>query len=88
MEVFGSHMFAFTNKVLQSFIRPFWRKPRGCPILPAQTIGNDGDRAEIRLEYYKQTPNGANQPQGIANLEAFDLYPDLDAFIFQFNYYF
>jgi len=52
------------------------------------TVGNEGDRAEIRVEYYKQTPNSANQPQGIANLEGFNLYPDLDAFILQFNYYF
>ena len=49
---------------------------------------SDGDRAEIRLEYYRQTPGKANQPQGIANLEGLDLYPDVDAFVLQFNYYF
>ncbi len=47
-----------------------------------------GDRAEIRLEYYKQTPKKANQPEGIANLEGLDLYPEVDALILQFNYYF
>jgi len=49
---------------------------------------DDGDRAEIRLEYYKQTPTSANEPQGIANLEGLDLYPEVDAVILQFNYYF
>ncbi len=49
---------------------------------------DDGDRAEIRLEYYKQTPNSANEPQGVANLEGLDLYPEIDAVILQFNYYF
>jgi len=47
-----------------------------------------GDRAEIRLEYYKQTPNEANQPDGIAGLENLELYPEVDALILQFNYYF
>jgi len=50
-------------------------------------IGN-GDRAEIRLEYYKQSPSKANEPQGIANLEGLELYPEVDALILQFNYYF
>ena len=49
---------------------------------------DDGDRAEIRLEYYKQTPGSANEPQGITNLEGLDLYPEVDAVILQFNYYF
>lgn len=63
--------------------------------MTAMTLGlkygfqmDDGDRAEIRLEYYKQTPNSANEPQGIANLEGLDLYPEVDAVILQFNYYF
>jgi len=63
--------------------------------MTAMTVGlkygfqlSDGDRAEIRLEYYKQTPTKANQPQGVVNLEGLDLYPDIDAFILQFNYYF
>jgi hypothetical protein len=63
--------------------------------MTAVTIGlkygfqmDDGDRAEIRLEYYKQTPTSANQPQGIANLDGLDLYPEVDALILQFNYYF
>ncbi len=49
---------------------------------------DSGDRAEIRLEYYKQTPNEANQPDGIAGLEDLELYPEVDALILQFNYYF
>lgn len=63
--------------------------------LTAYTIGlkygfqlEDGDRAEVRLEYYKQTPNDANRPSGIANLENIDLYPEVDAVILQFNYFF
>jgi hypothetical protein len=63
--------------------------------MTAMTVGlkygfdlNGGDRAEIRLEYYLQTPKEANQPQGIANLEGLDLYPEVDAVILQFNYYF
>jgi hypothetical protein len=63
--------------------------------MTAMTVGlkygftlNGGDRAEIRLEYYLQTPKEANQPQGIANLEGLDLYPEVDALILQFNYYF
>ena len=47
-----------------------------------------GDRAEIRLEYYKQTPNKANQPQGVSGLDNLELYPEVDALIAQFNYYF
>jgi len=46
------------------------------------------DRAEVRLEYYKQTPNKANQPTGIANLDGLDLYPEVDAIILQVNYFF
>ncbi len=49
---------------------------------------DDGDRAEIRLEYYKQTPSSTNEPKEIANLEGLDLYPEIDAVILQFNYYF
>lgn len=49
---------------------------------------SNGDRAEIRLEYYKQSPTKANEPQGIANLEGLDFYPEVDALILQFNYYF
>lgn len=63
--------------------------------MTAYTVGlkygfqmSDGDRAEIRLEYYKQTPDKANQPQGIANLDGLELYPEVDAVILQFNYYF
>jgi len=46
-----------------------------------------GDRAEVRLEYYKQTPNEANQPVGIENLNGLELYPKVDAIIFQVNYF-
>jgi len=49
---------------------------------------SNGDRAEIRLEYYKQTPSKANEPQEITGLEGLDLYPEVDALIVQFNYYF
>ncbi len=63
--------------------------------MTAMTVGlkygltlDDGDRAEVRLEYYLQTPKEANQPQGITNLEGLDLYPEVDALILQFNYYF
>jgi len=49
---------------------------------------SNGDRAEIRLEYYKQSPTKVNEPQGIANLEGLDFYPEVDALILQFNYYF
>jgi len=49
---------------------------------------SNGDRAEIRLEYYKQSPTKANEPGGIANLEGLDFYPEVDALILQFNYYF
>jgi len=47
-----------------------------------------GDRAEVRLEYYKQTPNKANQPSGVTGLDNLDLYAEVDALILQFNYYF
>jgi hypothetical protein len=63
--------------------------------MTAMTVGlkygfqlNGDDRAEIRIEYYKQMPGKANQPEGIANLDGLDLYPEIDAFILQFNYYF
>lgn len=49
---------------------------------------DNGDRAEVRLEYYLQTPQSANQPQGVANLDGLDLYPEVDAVILQVNYYF
>lgn len=50
-------------------------------------FGNS-DRAEIRLEYYLQTPNEANQPDNVSFAEGIDLYPKVDAIILQFNYYF
>jgi hypothetical protein len=49
---------------------------------------DDGARAEIRLEYYKQTPTKANQPTGVTGLDGLELYPEIDALILQFNYYF
>ncbi len=43
---------------------------------------------EMRLEYYRQTPTQANQPTGVANLEGLELYPKVEAIIFQMNYFF
>lgn len=63
--------------------------------MTAMTLGlkygfqmDNGDRAEVRLEYYNQTPTGANQPIGVTGLDGLELYPELDALILQFNYYF
>ncbi|MBV1909561.1 MAG: DUF3570 domain-containing protein [Kangiellaceae bacterium] len=63
--------------------------------LSAITIGikygfqmHDGDRAEVRLEYYKQAPRKSNQPADIARLNELELYPEVDALILQLNYYF
>lgn len=63
--------------------------------LTAYTVGlkygfqlEDGARQEIRLEYYKQTPNSANEPVGIAGLENLELYPEVDAIILQYSYFF
>lgn len=62
--------------------------------MSAMTVGlkfgfqlDGGERAEVRLEYYRQTPNKANQPS-VTGLENIDLYPEVDALILQFNYYF
>ncbi|MDQ7051312.1 MAG: DUF3570 domain-containing protein [Enterobacterales bacterium] len=44
-------------------------------------------RFEMRLEYYTQSPIKANQPTGIANLDGLDLYPKVNAIIFQMSYY-
>jgi len=44
-------------------------------------------RLEMRLEYYRQTPTKANQPAGVANLDGLDIYPKVQAIIFQMSYY-
>ncbi len=49
---------------------------------------NGDSRAEVRLEYYQQSNSAANQVTGIENLQGFDLYPDVEAIILQFNYIF
>lgn len=46
-----------------------------------------GNRAEIRAEYYKQTPKAAGAEK-VAAVEAFDIYPEVDALILQFTYFF
>jgi len=62
--------------------------------MSAMTVGlkygfqlEGGERAEVRLEYYRQTPNKANQ-SSVSGLENIELYPEVDALILQFNYYF
>ncbi len=47
-----------------------------------------GNSAEVRVEYYQQSPKKVNQPIINIGLENIDLYPKVDAFILQFNYYF
>ncbi len=63
--------------------------------MDAVTIGlkygmnlSNNQRFEMRLEYYTQSPIKANQPAGIANLDGLDLYPKVNAVIFQMSYYF
>ncbi|MDH5432488.1 MAG: DUF3570 domain-containing protein [Gammaproteobacteria bacterium] len=46
-----------------------------------------GNRAEIRAEYYNQTPK-ANGPELVAATKGLDLYPELDAVFLQFTYFF
>ncbi len=48
---------------------------------------DNGHRAEIRLEYYKQAPT-ANGPERVGGLDGLDLYEELDAVFLQMNYYF
>lgn len=63
--------------------------------MTALTIGlkygfqlDNGDSAEVRLEYYKQTPNKANQSSNVSGLDNIELYPEVDALFVQLNYYF
>lgn len=46
-----------------------------------------GNHAEIRAEYYKQTPK-AKGAEAVAAVEALDIYPEVDAFAIQFTYFF
>ena len=48
---------------------------------------NEDQRAEVRLEYYRQTPKSIGNER-VAGLENLDLYPELDAIYLQVNYYF
>ncbi|MFT6733802.1 MAG: hypothetical protein ACJAS9_001996 [Polaribacter sp.] len=48
---------------------------------------NKDQRAEVRLEYYRQTPKSVGTER-VAGLENLDLYPELDAVYLQVNYYF
>ncbi len=63
--------------------------------MSAYTVGlkygfqlSNEDKVEIRFEYYKQTPEQANQPQGVSGLSELELYPEVDALILQVNYFF
>jgi len=47
----------------------------------------NGHRAEIRGEYYRQTPEAIG-PERVNGLDGLDLYSQVDAFIVQFSYYF
>lgn len=47
----------------------------------------NSDRAEIRLEYYKQTSHSTNQPVSV-DLGSLDIYPKVDALILQLNYFY
>jgi len=48
---------------------------------------NGGNRAEIRAELYKQTPEAANA-EAVAAVNSLDIYPEIDAFMVQFTYFF
>ncbi|MET1254115.1 DUF3570 domain-containing protein [Aliikangiella maris] len=45
------------------------------------------NRTEVRLEYYRQTPDG-NGAEKVAAASQYDLYPEVDAYILQATYYF
>jgi len=47
----------------------------------------NGSEWSVRLEYYKQTGN-ASSPDAVGDLLGYQLFPDLDAVIAQFNYRF
>jgi len=48
---------------------------------------NEDQRAEVRLEYYRQTPKSVSSER-VSGLDNLDLYPELDAIYLQVNYYF
>ncbi len=53
---------------------------------------NEDQRAEVRLEYYRQTPKSVSNERvsGLDDsaLDNLDLYPEIDAIYLQVNYYF
>lgn len=46
-----------------------------------------GNRAEIRTELYKQTPEAASA-EAVAAVDSLGIYPEIDAFMIQFTYFF